>query len=171
MSPAVTWSLNSFPAPHGRDRSRRNDSGGLVRIRGRRCCATCMPHARVRAAFSVDRQRPAQTAAAASPADAPQPVAAPDTQQTTAPTTDASKSQPTAPPAQATVSSDAQSAAQAPPEAPVAPETGAASTPASPPPTPPAGERVNNAKAAAPAGSRWVVREGDTLYKACRVKR
>jgi general secretion pathway protein A len=127
--------------------------------------------------LSADRQRPAQTAADASPADtsvanrteALQPVTAPDTQQTAAPTTDASESQPVAPPAQGAASSDAQSAVQAPPEAPVAPEAGAASTPASLPPAPPAGERANNAKAAAPAGSRWVVREGDTLYKACRV--
>ena len=70
-----------------------------------------------------------------------------------APPTSPSESAP-APP-QPETPSDAQSTAQLPPESPAAP-------------LPPA-KRANNSKAAAPVGSKWVVREGDTLYKVCRV--
>ena len=80
-------------APRGGSGDRRHASGCLTRLSGSalfRYLHTA--RASPTQALSADRQRPAQTAAAASPADAPQPVAAPDTQQTTAPTTDASES-------------------------------------------------------------------------------
>jgi hypothetical protein len=49
---------------------------------------------------------------------------------------------------------DAVRAAQVPPEAPA---------------SPPGGELASEATPPAPKGSQWLVREGDTLYKACRV--
>jgi general secretion pathway protein A len=64
--------------------------------------------------------------------------------------------------------SDAKSAAQRPPEAPAAPQAGSATTPGSQLPELP-GEHLKDSKAGAPRGSKWVVREGDTLYKVCRV--
>jgi general secretion pathway protein A len=82
----------------------------------------------------ADPQRPPQTTAHASPADA-SPV------HTQPPTADAE-------------SVDAVRAAQVPPEAPA---------------SPPGGELASEATPPAPKGSQWLVREGDTLYKACRV--
>jgi general secretion pathway protein A len=124
--------------------------------------------------LSADRQRPAQTTADAPPADpsltsrtgTPKPDVAPDAPQSAAPTTDASESH-SPPPAQGPPS-DAKSAAQAAPETPAAPQAGSEGTPGSLLPELPADEPVNNSKAAAPEGSRWLVRGGDTLYKACR---
>jgi len=120
-----------------------------------------------------DTQGPPQTTA--SPADAPltsrreTPAAdaAPAAQQSAAPTTSSSES----PPALSAGGSpsDAESAAQIPPEAPAALQVGSETTPGSLLPWLPAGERVNESEAAAPEGSKWLVREGDTLYKACRV--
>jgi general secretion pathway protein A len=98
------------------------------------------------------------------------PVAAPAAQLSAAPTTSSTESRP-APLAEGSPS-DAESAAQVPPEAPAAPQAGSATSPGSLRPGLPAGEPGDNSKAAAPAapeGSKWLVREGDTLYKACRV--
>jgi general secretion pathway protein A len=136
--------------------------------------------------LSGDTQSPPPTTADASPADssltssrreAATPDAAPALPPSAVPTTSSSESLPASsaedsPP-------DAGSAAQVP-----APQTEADSrsgatpqqpaAPAALPPaeaTPgslPAGEPVNNSKVAR-EGSKWLVREGDTLYKACRM--
>ena len=71
---------------------------------------------------------------------------------------------------------------QAAPEAPASLRAASDSTPDNPLPWLPAGERANDAKAAAPEGSeanasksapregsKWLVREGDTVYKVCRL--
>jgi general secretion pathway protein A len=134
-----------------------------------------------------DTQWPPPTTADASPADAaltslrretPIPGAPPAGPQSAVPTTSSSESLP-APSAGDDSPSDVGSTAQVP-----AAQTEADSRPgatpqqAAPPialqPSTaapgslPAGEPVNNSKAAAREGSKWRVREGDTLYKACR---
>ncbi len=72
-------------------------------------------------------------------------------------------------PLQAGQAETAPSAATPPaaPEAPAAPRAGSEGATSNPLAPLPAGERGNNSKLAARRGSKWVVRKGDTVYKAC----
>ena len=93
--------------------------------------------------------------------------AAPATQQSATPTTTASESAP-APPAGES-SSAAESAARVSPETLSALQAGSEATAPNVLPSLPTDQPVNTSRAAPHEGSKWVVREGDTLYNACRM--